>query len=164
MGEIMIGMRKSLNELLVHMFNDIIKIEEKALIVQEYVDISIIDLHILEAIGYENSRNMTAVANHIGVTVGTLTIAINNLVKKGYVKRVRSSKDRRVVLISLTPMGQKAYNHHQKFHDSMLQELEDLLQEDEIKTLVKTLNIINDFFETKYVASSRNNVQKKSLE
>ena len=35
---------------------------------------------------------MSEVANELNITVGTLTIAINNLSKKGYVQRSKSEK------------------------------------------------------------------------
>ena len=78
------------------------------MITDEFKDISVTDMHVIEAIGHDSSRNMSSVAKNLEITVGTLTIAINNLVKKGYVKRVRSAKDRRVVLISLSSKGQKS--------------------------------------------------------
>ncbi len=37
--------------------------------------------------------------------------------------RVRSDADRRVVLVSLTEKGEKAYHHHEKFHEDMIQSL-----------------------------------------
>ena len=45
-------------------------------------------------------------AGDLNITVGTLTTAINNLLKKGYVNRKRGEKDRRVVYISLSENGQ----------------------------------------------------------
>ena len=95
----------TLHDLLVKLFNEIMNIEEKAIITEEFKDISNNDMHIIEAIGLDEPRSMSSVAKDLSVTVGTLTIAINNLVKKAYVKRVRSEKDRRVVLISLTEKG-----------------------------------------------------------
>ncbi len=83
---------------------------------KEFKNISITDMHIIEAIGMGEGRNMSSVAKSLEITVGTLTIAINNLVKKGYVNRTRSTKDRRVVLISLSEIGKKAYKHHAHFH------------------------------------------------
>lgn len=133
---------KTLNYLLVHLFNDIIKIEERQLINEEYRDISITDMHVIEAIGYDSSRNMSSVAKDLGITMGTLTIAINNLVKKDYVKRTRSSKDRRVVLICLSIKGQKAYKHHEKFHQKMIQEIIKQVNEEELEILVKTLKTL----------------------
>ncbi len=41
---------------------------------------------------------------------------MNSLVKKGYVKRERSEKDRSVVFIQLTNKGRMAYHHHAEFH------------------------------------------------
>ena len=97
------------HDVLVNLFQEIMDIEEKALITSEFKDISVNDMHILEAIGVNSARNMSSVAKTLSVTVGTLTIAINSLVKKGYVNRVRSEEDRRVVLISLTKKGHLPY-------------------------------------------------------
>lgn len=83
----------------------------------------------------------------MSVTVGTLTIAINGLVKKGYVNRVRSEEDRRVVLISLTEKGERAYNHHKKFHEGMIQALMKDLDEQERGILVKSLLNLRGFFD-----------------
>ena len=91
-----------LHDILVRLFQEILDIESKALIIQSYKDISVNDMHIIEAIGEKEPKNMSTVAKIMSVTVGTLTIAFNSLVKKGYVHRERSEEDRRVVLISLT--------------------------------------------------------------
>jgi len=127
------------------------KIEEQVLIRDAFSDISVTDMHIIEVIGYDTSRNMSSVARDLDVTVGTLTIAINSLVKKAYVKRVRSSKDRRVVLISLTEKGQQAYNHHEQFHEKMIYEVAENLDEEEYNILVKSLKHITDFFDKQYI-------------
>ena len=50
-----------LNRILVSLFNDLIDIEEKALIVDEFKDISINDMHIIEAIGTGEPKNMSTV-------------------------------------------------------------------------------------------------------
>lgn len=89
---------ETVNNILVKMFKDILDIEERALITSEYKDISVNDMHIMEAIGIQEPKNMSTVAKAVSVTTGTLTIAINHLVKKGYVERTRSEEDRRVVL------------------------------------------------------------------
>ena len=80
-----------LNDLLVMLFNEILDVEQKALITGTFKEISINDMHIIDAIGIGEPKNMSTVAGEMAVTVGTLTTAINNLVKKGYVSRVRSA-------------------------------------------------------------------------
>jgi DNA-binding MarR family transcriptional regulator len=137
---------KTLNELLVNMFNEVLTIEEKALITKEFSNISITDMHIIEAIGLGSGRNMSSVAKDLDITVGTLTIAINNLVKKGYVNRNRSTKDRRVVLISLSDTGKKAYNHHEDFHKNMIEEIIAMLKDEEIEVFTTAVSNINKYF------------------
>ena len=137
---------KMLNDILVNLFNEILGIEEKALTSSEFRDISVNDMHILEAVGTEEPRSMSSVAKSLSVTVGTLTIAMNNLVKKGYVNRARSEEDRRVVLISLSEKGEKAYYHHQKFHYDMIQAIMTDLDETQMDALTQALKKLRAFF------------------
>ncbi len=136
------------HDILVNLFQEIMDIEEKALITAEFKNISVNDMHIIEAIGTGEPKNMSTVAKLMSVTVGTLTIAINNLVKKGYVSRVRSEEDRRVVLISLTEKGKRAYQHHREFHDGMVKALVEGLDEGQQKILVKSLLNLRTFFDS----------------
>ncbi len=136
----------TINEVLVKLFRDIMDIEEKAVITDEFRDISNNDMHVIEAIGKKQSKNMSMVAKTLSVTVGTLTIAINNLVKKGYVNRARSEEDRRVVLISLSPKGERAFDHHEKFHDEMIKATLAGLDREQTKVLVRALKNLNQFF------------------
>lgn len=140
--------QKTINELLVNLFNDIMDMEEKALITGQYKEISVNDMHIIDAIGVDMQRNMSAVARDLSVTVGTLTIAINNLVKKGYVVRRRSEIDRRVVLISLSSKGEDAYRHHEAFHKNMVNAALKNLNQSETKELVTALMKLRDFFQS----------------
>lgn len=136
------------HDVLVNLFQEIMDIEEKALITSDFKNISVNDMHIIEAIGVDEARNMSTVARKMSVTVGTLTIAINGLVKKGYVNRVRSEEDRRVVLISLTEKGKKAYDHHKRFHEGMIEALMKDLDEQERGILVKSLLNLRGFFDS----------------
>lgn len=138
------------NDILVKLFNEIMELEQKAIITEEFKDISNNDMHIIEAIGNKEPKNMTTVAKSLKVTVGTLTIAINNLVKKGYVNRVRSDDDRRVVLISLSDKGKKAYDHHVRFHEDMIQATLEGLSDQETKVLVKALTNLSSYFKKYY--------------
>jgi DNA-binding MarR family transcriptional regulator len=135
-----------LNTLLVYLFNHTLDFERRYVSNSDFKDISVNDMHILEVIGVGVSKNMSAVAKQVGVTVGTLTIAINNLVKKGYVIRLRSAKDKRVVLISLSPKGIRAYRHHEKFHLMMIEAMREDLNLEECEILVKALKHLDTHF------------------
>ena len=78
--------REVINDVLVHLFNEILRLEEEAIITDKYKDISNNDMHIIEAVGL-GGGNMSSIAAKLNITVGSLTTSMNSLVKKGYVKR-----------------------------------------------------------------------------
>ena len=136
----------ALNDVLVNLFRDIMELEEQAIITQEYQDITNNDMHVIEAIGVGEPKNMSTIAKLLSVTVGTLTIAMNRLVKKGYVIRERGKEDRRVVYISLSEKGLRAYRHHEEFHRQMIEAVLENLTEDETESLVKALAKLERWF------------------
>lgn len=144
--EIAMGINNALNDVLVNVFRNINTVEEQAIRTEEYKDVTVNDIHVIEAIGIGEQKNMTTVAKALHVTTGTLTISINSLVKKKYVERVRSEEDRRVVLVSLTPKGKKAFLHHRQFHEQMVEKIVEQLSEEEKHVLEKALYRINQFF------------------
>jgi DNA-binding MarR family transcriptional regulator len=151
-----------LNELLVDIFNDILTIEQRALSEGEFKDLSITEIHTIEAIGMYEARSMSEVAKDLKITVGTLTTAINNLVKKGYVERKRVEEDRRVVLVQLTKRGKLAYRIHDMFHKNMIRETIRDLSEQEEQVLVGSLEKLNIFFKSKYNLTERNKDNERS--
>jgi len=136
----------TLNDVLVKLFRNVNVIEERAIRTDEYKDVTTNDMHVIEAIGMEGAKNMTSVARSLEITTGTLTISVNSLVKKGYVERERSEEDRRVVLVSLSDKGKKAYLHHQRFHEQMINSVVEELTEEEQLVLEKALRKLNCFF------------------
>ncbi|BFK81233.1 MarR family transcriptional regulator [Clostridium baratii] len=142
--------KKILNELLVEIFNDILQIEERALKQGVINDLSVTEIHTIEAIGMYTERTMSEVAQDLKITVGTLTTAINKLIKKGYVERKRIEEDRRVVLIKLTKKGKLAYRLHEKFHSDMIKKTIEGLSEEEEEVLISSLDRLNMFFKKEY--------------
>ena len=137
---------RTLNELLVKLFNNVMDTEERAVITKEFEDITNNDMHIIEAIGIEEPRRMSDIAKRLDVTMGTLTTNMNSLEDKGYIVRERSKTDKRVVLVVLTPKGKKAFYHHRDFHKNMIKAIVKDLDEDEMKVMVKCLLNLNEFF------------------
>lgn len=136
----------TLNEVLVNLFRDINDIEQKAIITQEFGELTSNDMHVIEAIGIKEPKNMSSIARKLSVTVGTLTISMNSLVKKGYVVRKRSEEDRRVVFISLSEKGRKAFFHHKRFHEQMIEGAIEGLTKEELDALLRALTKLNSWF------------------
>lgn len=139
-----------LNELLVQIFNDILQIEEQALKQGPLNDLTVTEMHTIECIGMYTERTMSEVAQDLKITVGTLTTAINKLIKKGYAERKRIEEDRRVVLVKLTKKGKLAYRIHEKFHREMILTTIEGLTKPEETVLISSLEKLNKFFKDKY--------------
>ena len=135
------------NELLVHIFDEILVTEEKALQVGRFGDLSISEMHTLEGIGLYESRTMTETAEILSVTTGTLTVAIDRLVRKGYVDRHRDENDRRIMRIKLTKKGKLACRLHLKFHTLLVDRITGPLDEAERNLLLRALTSISVFVE-----------------
>lgn len=73
---------KVINDTLVHLVNEIWALEGKEIITEEFKDITNNDMHIIEAIGLGEGKNMSSIAEALNITVGSLTTSMNNLVKK----------------------------------------------------------------------------------
>lgn len=138
---------ETLNQILVSLFRDIVDIEQQAIITEDFKDITSNDMHVIDAIGIGKPKNMSTIAKELSVTVGTLTIAMNSLVKKGYVVRNRGQEDRRVVYISLSDKGRLVYDSHARFHKEMIDDVMNQLNPDELKVLIKALTKLNLWFE-----------------
>lgn len=142
----MVKGHETLNDILVVLFNEIMDIEEKAIITGEFCDISNNDMHIIEAVGTAEPKNMSTIAKTLAVTVGTLTTTMNSLVKKGYAVRQRCEEDRRVVYMSLTDKGKRAYAHHQAFHKEMIEAVMKGMDDGEKEVLIGMLDRLREFF------------------
>ena len=137
---------ETINDILVNLFNEILKLEEEAIITDEFNDITNNDMHIIEAVGLSGENTMSVVAKKLGITAGSLTTSVNSLVNKKYVTRQRSEEDRRVVFLKLTEKGKRAYEHHREYHRQMTEAVISRLDENEVPVLIKTLTGLSDFF------------------
>ena len=136
---------KTVNDYLVSVFNDILTIEESELKKSQFKDLSITEMHTIEAIGMYKKKTTSEVAKELSITVGTLTTAINKLVKKDYVERIRSEDDRRVVKLGLTKKGKLLYRVHQHFHREMVKNILEGMATDEQQALLAALKNMHDF-------------------
>lgn len=150
MNEINEKVYGTLNNILVELFNDILSIEENVLRRDEFSDLSIRDFHIIEQLAKLGRTNMSALAKVVRVTKGTLTVAIDHLVRKGYVKRDRKATDRRIVEVWPTEKAIAAEVNHKKFHKDMIDAVLDILEPKELIVLESALSKVNNYFESNY--------------
>ena len=138
----------AINGVLVALINNLWELEGNAIITEEFKDITNNDMHVIEAIGLNEAKNMSTIAKKLNITVSSLTTAMNSLVRKGYVERQRSTDDRRVVEVRLTERGRKAYRQHEEYHMQMVEAAIAEMSQEEIQVLIKMLRKLKVFFET----------------
>ncbi|MFV0502567.1 MAG: MarR family winged helix-turn-helix transcriptional regulator [Lachnospirales bacterium] len=136
-----------LNRLIMEVFDEILFIEETSLKRGKLKAFSISEIHTLDAIGIFTKKTMTETSKKLNITVGTLTSAINNLVKKDLVTRYKDPEDKRVVRISLSKKGRVLYRAHEQFHKNIILDVISTLNDDEKQILVKVLEKVKNKLE-----------------
>ncbi len=102
-------------------------------------DLSTSEMHTLVAIGRGTPKTMTELAQELMINVSTLSIAVNKLKKKGYVRRIRNESDRRIVRAALTARGKQALSEHERFYFNIIRSITDGMTDEEKRTYVKML-------------------------
>jgi len=143
------GQETYLNDFFVHVFNKILVWEEQALNRSGAHDITVKELHVLEAahdLAQEGKNTMTAIADALSIRVSSLTTAVNTLVRKGYLERGGEPGDRRVIRVQLTEKGEEANRLHSQFHQKMINGIAQHLGEGELEVLTDSLQQLDRFF------------------
>ncbi len=123
--------------------------EQHMLIGLEHTDVSISELHVMEYIGAAKERGRTIgdIAARFAKTPPSITVAIKKLESRGYVEKLKNSKDGRVVQVTLTREGRRVDAAHRYFHRNMGNELLKHMDDGDRQALVKGLGILIDFFD-----------------
>lgn len=136
-----------INDYLTGIFNNVLVIEEQNLKDSEFSDVSLKEMHTMEAVGLTGEMTGTDIAKKLMITPSTVTISLNNLEKKGYITRQQSQADRRVVYVGLTEKGQKVYQSHRKFHQTMVKNFLKGISDKDVEVLSQGLKNLYDFLE-----------------
>ncbi len=105
------------------------------------------EIHVIEAIG-QDKITMNELAEKLGITMGTASIAINKLNEKQFIERIRSDEDRRKVFVKLSKKGEMALNYHGNFHSTILEKITENIPKEELKAFVTTFETIVNNLET----------------
>ena len=141
---------EELNILLSRTYKTINELEEKKVKKNSHLNLSISELHLMEAVsGYtgEGGATVTDLANEQNYTLSAATIAINGLIKKGYVSKLQDSEDKRSVRIVLTQQGEKINQVHKYIHKKLVRDLAKEFDEEEMEILIRGLTKVKSFFE-----------------
>ena len=132
---------------IVETYRSILRVEENILMRSDQTDLSISEIHMLEAVGKgkDRRRTISELAEVLNITLPSVTVAINKLMKKGYVEKVRGEEDGRIVYVSLTRQGRRIDSAHRYFHESMVRSIIRDMTESEMQALYKGVMKLDTF-------------------
>ncbi len=138
---------RELNQLLVCTYRDVGKLEEGMLHTLGGSEVSIGELHLMEAIGECKDKGVLVceLAQRMELTPPTVTVAINKLAQKGYVVKTKSTLDKRSVIVTLTRAGKRVNAAHRYFHEQMVRNIEKLLSASEREGMLRGMQTLNVF-------------------
>ena len=151
-----------INTLLVNSFNQILTLEKLALKEGPFNELTLVELHAIEAITLLGST-MSETSKRLRITMGSLTVTVNRLVKKEYVLRTEKEGDRRIVNLTLTKKGKLAWRLHDRFHKHMVKTMLTELEEDEYRVLIRALENLVRFVEDKQQSLNGKYIKEKKL-
>jgi len=136
-----------IDQVLVHLFNDLLRIEERTL-QKQCPGLSMREIHIIEAVcaAQGGDNTMTVLAATLRVTVGSLTVAVATLIRKGYLERRQSTTDKRRVHVLPLPAALEVEKHHRAFHSRMVDAVTHAIPPEQLDVLIDGLHGINDYF------------------
>ena len=141
-----------LNYFLVKVFNEILRTEEASLRTDEFMNLSVREMHVIEAVCTANDsgadNRATDVARALNITAGTLTTTVSLLEKKGCLKRKQDEQDKRITRLYATEKGVRANQTHQNFHHEMVMNVLNSLSIEETEILIKGLKSLGKFFDS----------------
>ena len=138
---------KMIDQVLVHLFQDLLRIEERTL-QKQCPGLSMREIHIIAAVcdAQEDDNTMTVLAATLRITVGSLTVAVATLIRKGYLARQQSTADkRRVHVLPLAP-ALEVEKAHREFHRRMVEAVTQAIPAEQLDVLIAGLRGINDYF------------------
>lgn len=115
------------------------------------------ELHIITAIGDLKNPNVTAIAQHMGMTKGGISKNIKKLIDAGLVNTYQAENNNRKIFYKLTDEGKKIYDKHDIAHKNWIKRDNTFFSQfsdDEI-------NSVADFMK-KFIAHLDNEIEKRS--
>lgn len=129
-------------ELIVDLVNTTLDIQDLYLRESEYSQLSMSEMHVIEAVSKEEVPSMTAVANHLNITLGTLTTAVKKIIEKGFLVKERSTEDKRIFYLRLTKEGEKALEVHNQFHKELAYYIKSHIPQERMDWVYETIKLI----------------------
>lgn len=111
---------------------------------KEMFNLSITQLHYLHVIKERTYVTITELAEIFGVQKSTVTVTVNKLLQSGFIEKLTSKDDLRVVYVSLTEQGKEIIELEDRGYRQFAASILAMLNEDEQATFTFLLNKVTN--------------------
>ena len=131
-----------------NVFTSVMKAQEEYIRHSDYRNLSLTEMHVLEAVKKESFPTMGNVSARLKITIGTLTTNVKTIIKKGYLTKKPDPKDQSFIILSLTPLGEEALKVHDQFHQEIIHILDHAIPESEFAFVYNAFQQVQDEVKT----------------
>lgn len=114
---------------------------------EEKDSLSPTESYCVEAIYLLNRPTVHQFANFVNISQPNATYRINNLINKGYVRKVLSPDDRREYFLEITDKFSKNYGMNASFNAELMAGIREKFTKEEITLMEKMIKKLNDIME-----------------
>ncbi|HYE82027.1 MAG TPA: MarR family transcriptional regulator [Clostridia bacterium] len=100
-------------------------------------------------LAHHDKMKVSDLSEKLGLSNSTVSGIIDRLEKQGFVERVRSEEDRRVVYISLSPDFRKSSKEHNNVIGKMLDDVMNKATPEELDSIMKGLETLNRLIDSR---------------
>jgi len=133
-----------LTDIITLLTTEIAKIEEKTITGSRFSELTGKQMHYLEVISNLNNPNLSELATELNLSKPSITAIVDKFEERGFIRKVKSDKDRRVSHIHMAERGKEIEKVHSKIHMKISDMFTSKLTDNESKSLINLLSKIVD--------------------
>jgi MarR family 2-MHQ and catechol resistance regulon transcriptional repressor len=112
------------------------------------------DFRVLEVLLHKGPLPVNVIGPKVNLTPGSISVAVDRLLAKGFVSRTESAEDRRVRVVALTPRGKSVITPIFRAHVETLEKVFAGLSRQELRQLEEQLKRVGKQAESLYDQSA----------
>lgn len=158
MGVKMEEFAQELSDKLAEIYRNVIRLEEHAL-KEGNINLTIGEIHLVSLLSkHEGGLSVSSIADYMGVSRPTATVAVNKLAQKGYAVKEAVKKDGRQVRVFLSEEGRRVRILHKRCQRNVIAKLGTEFSEDQRVILLRAIDKLNVYFKAGNHISHRKDI------
>ena len=139
--------RRLMNHFLKKLFFKVLSIQEKNVSIASKNRLSRTEIHTIEVVNDSDNPILTNVASELSISKATASVAVERLVKKGFIEKTKDVIDKRKSILVLTETGKQCYDQHGAYHEKMVDAMIHDFDIESYPELLRGLESLSDFLD-----------------